>query len=143
MHYSPTYLNQKGLLSKCADKNISDELRVIEKGFRRFFTYHYDRDDRVNPFTEGHRSVVLDLIKLIVNSYDTEDIYLNEVMVAVLFAFYSLVLLELYGDDVSIEELCTFFRLPWDSANKIKEVYYGIAWSDHPVLANVRKRMLF
>jgi hypothetical protein len=85
---------------------------------------------------------VLDLIKVIVNSYDTEDIYLNEVMVAVLFAFYSLVLLELYGDDVSIEELCKFFRLPWDSTNKIKEIYYGIAWGDNPVLAEVRQRML-
>lgn len=121
---------------------ISDDLKVIEKGFLRFFKFYYDNEEDINPFTEGHRSIVIDLIKTVMEGCSDEDIYLNEVMVAVLFAFYALVLLELYGDSLSIEELCSFFRLKTDSVKKIREIYYGIAWSDHPVLAKVRKRML-
>jgi hypothetical protein len=124
-------------------KKISEGLRAIEKEFLRYFTFYFDKNEDINPFTEGHRTIVIDLVKLVMEGYADEDTYLIEVIIAVLFAFYTLVLLELYGDNLSIEEICNFFRLQKGSIEKIQEIFYGIAWSDHPTLINVRRRMIF
>ena len=69
---------------------------------------------------------------------------LNHVVIAILFAFYSLVLLEVYGDNVSIEEMCLVMnmRSDSDSVRIIKEIFYEIAWGDDPLFAEVRGRML-
>jgi hypothetical protein len=76
-------------------------------------------------------------------SSEPYDVYYSDVYTAVLFAFYALVLLELHGDGLSLEEICRFMRLQSSALHKIQEIYYGIAWGDDPILAEVRGRMLF
>jgi len=71
------------------------------------------------------------------------QVYIKEIAVAVVYVFYSLVLLEVLGDNVCIEEICRYCRLVREETEKVREMYYGIAWGDDPVLARIRRKMLF
>jgi hypothetical protein len=141
--------------------------RSIENKFISFFYCNFHNDKDINHCTEEDKVLVITLGKKIMEkyngcssrngaresgvsgTYDAErssepyDVYYSDVYTAVLFAFYALVLLELHGDGLSLEEICRFMRLQSSALHKIQEIYYGIAWGDDPILAEVRGRMLF
>jgi hypothetical protein len=108
--------------------------------FQKNFTIH------INHCTKENKLFLMNLIEGIMTIETAVDggLQLNQVVIAILFAFYALVLLEVHGDNVSIEEMCRMMnmRSDTDSVRKIKEIYYEIAWGDDPLFAEVRGRML-
>ena len=125
----------------------SDEIvvfRSVEKKIQLFFDCHFEDDADINHSSEADRVFILGIIRNLTERLDMTTVYYNEVCIAVFFAFYSLVLLEIYGDyKTSLERFCSFIRLQQDSIRKIQELYYGIAWGDDPELREVRRLMLF
>ena len=121
------------------------ELKIfksIENKFVYYFHCNFGKNDDINHCTEEDKLFLLNIIFNIEKYYNMIGFYICDVIVAVLFAFYSLVLLELHGDCICLEEVCRFLRLKEDGIKKVQEIYYGIIWGDDPVLEEVRGRML-
>jgi len=148
------------MITKCkiiGDFRLDETIifRSIENKFISFFYCNFHNDKDINHCTEEDKNLVITLGKKIMEKYNgrssrngaresgVSDVYYSDVYTAVLFAFYALVLLELHGDGLSLEEICRFMRLQSSALHKIQEIYYGIAWGDDPILAEVRGRMLF
>ena len=77
---------------------------------------------------------------------DNINISIEQACIAIIFSFYALVLLDSYGDSPTLEDLCTIiFRLEKNSESyvKIQSIFYGIAFSDHPLFIEIRGRMLY
>ena len=138
---------------------------------KHFFYSNFHNNENINHCTEEHKVFIIYLTNIIMDKYDTNDLienrtspsetvyfprfpgdfavqniremYFCDVCTAVLFAFYMLILLELSGDVLSIEEICYFMRIQNSAIPKIQEIYYGIIWGDNPVLAEIRGRILF
>ena len=115
---------------------------ITERKFVYYFKCNFDEGDNINHCTEEDKLLLINIIFNVEKYYNMTDVYINDVVVAVLFAFYSLVLLELHGDCICLEEVCRFLRLREDAIKKIGEIFYGIIWGDDPVLAEVRGRVL-
>lgn len=130
------------VLSKEEDEKTKTLFESVERKILLFFHCNFTRvdDDNINHCTEANKILLLEFITCIANNYDT---CVHDIIVAVLFAFYSLVLLELHGDRISLEEVSRFISCSDDTIEKIKVIYYGIIWGDEPILAEVRRRMLF
>jgi len=117
-------------------------LQTIESGFIRFFQFSFNDIANINTCTEEHKILILNLVRNVMEKYDTTDMYMCDICVAILFAFYALVLLEIMGDHLTLEEICHFMRYQEDAIEKIQQVFYGIVLGDDPILSEVRGRML-
>lgn len=114
----------------------------VEASIMRFFRSNFTSKSTINHCTDENRLFILDCMDDIAQNY-VGQVYIKEIAVAVVYVFYSLVLLEVLGDNVCIEEICRYCRLTWEETEKVREMYYGIAWGDDPVLARIRRNMLF
>jgi hypothetical protein len=125
----------------CIDEVVI--FRSVEKRIYWFFHSNFLNNENINHCTEENKVFVINLVKIIMENYRETDTYFYDVCTAVLFAFYMLILLELSGDVLSIEEICHYMRIQNAAIPKIQEIYYGIIWGDNPVLAEIRGRILF
>ena len=132
----------------CIDEVVI--FRSVENRIYWFFHSNFIDNENVNHCTEENKVFVINLVKIIMENYKgfssiekPADLYFCDVCTAVLFAFYVLVLLELSGDTFSIEEICHYMRIQNAAIPKIQEIYYGIIWGNHPVLSEIRGRILF
>jgi len=125
----------------CIDEVVI--FRSVENRIYWFFHSNFLDNENVNHCTEENKVFVINLVKIIMENYRETDTYFCDVCTAVLFAFYVLVLLELSGDTFSIEEICHYMRIQNAAIPKIQEIYYGIIWGNHPVLSEIRRRILF
>ena len=114
----------------------------VEASIMRLFRSNFTSRSVINHCTDENRLFILDCIEDIAQNY-VGQVYIKEIAVAVVYVFYSLVLLEVLGDNVCIEEICRYYRLVREETEKVREMYYGIAWGDDPVLARIRRKMLF
>lgn len=116
----------------------------VDASVTRFFKYNFNSESVINHCTKENQLFLLDCIEYIVKNYNGKgQVYMKEVVIAVVYVFYSLVLLEVLGDNVCIEEICRYCRLTREEIEKVRELYYGIAWGDDPVLSHIRRKMLF
>lgn len=114
----------------------------IEGAFIKFFQRNFNKDIVINHCTDENKIFLLNLVRNVMAKYDTKGIYMSDICTAILFAFYSLVLLEIMGDHLTLEEICRFMRYQQDAIVKIQEIFYGIVLGENPVLTEVRGRML-
>ena len=134
-------INCKSIADCCIDDIVI--FRTVEKKILHFFSFNFCINENINHCTEENKAFIINLSKNIMEKYEITDLYFCDTCTAVLFAFYALVLLELSGDVLSIDEICHYMRLQNSAIPKIQEIYYGIIWGDNPVLAEVRGRILF
>jgi hypothetical protein len=114
----------------------------VDASIMRFFRSNFTSRSVINHCTDENRLFILDCIEDIAQNY-VGQVYIKEIAVAVVYVFYSLVLLEVLGDNVCIEEICRYCLLVREETEKVLEMYYGIAWGDDPVLARIRRKTLF
>ena len=129
----------------CYYNNIEEEHKLfllnIIKGFKKNYSYYHISNENL----QHHTSFNI-LFKMIYSGKWSSGLTLDEIYVAFIFAFYSLILLESYGDSPSIEDLCiVVFKLKKNSESfiKIQSVFYGITLSNHPLFVEIRGRILF
>jgi hypothetical protein len=116
--------------------------QTIECGFVRFFQRNFNNNTNINHCREEDKILILNLVRNVMGKYDTTDMYMCDICAAILFAFYALVLLEIMGDQLSLEEVCRCMKYQKDAIEKIQQIYYGIVLGDDPVLSEVRGRIL-
>ena len=119
-----------------------DVFDIIEKEFLIFFKHNFSAKMKINHCTEENKILLMNFVKGIVQNNQDTDLKIHQVIIAVLFAFYALVLLELMGDNVCLEEMCRYMRVRSDRIKKIQDIYYAIIWGDEPLYAEIRGRML-
>ena len=115
---------------------------AVEKEFVYFFKKNFSAKMKINHCTEENKILLMNFVNCIVQNNQDTDLKIHQVIIAVLFAFYALVLLELMGDNVCLEEICRIMKVRLDRIKKIQDIYYAIIWGDEPLFAEIRGRML-
>jgi hypothetical protein len=126
-----------------SDLEYFQMFQEIECSFLRYFHFYFAINENINHCTLENKIYLLNIIKKVVKKYNNSKIFLREIIIAVLLSFYALILLELSGDNICLEEICQFINLQPNKIDKTKEIYYGIIWGDDPILSEVRVMLLF
>jgi len=121
------------------------EDKIIIMNMVRGIIINYKLPDETSPATIDHKSTYIYYVMRYFDLWD-DDFLLNELYIAVIFIYYSLILLEFFHDPLSIEEICTkCFLIEKNSESyvKIMIIFYEIVYGNHPVLSIIRRLLLF
>jgi hypothetical protein len=131
------------------DENIIFD--ILELIFTIFFKRAYSDDENqdiliedVNEFSIEDKIIVMNLSRaLYLNYKDTVNQGLENVYITIMFVYYSLVLLEIYGDAPTIVEICKFMKINEESIEWIHKMVNEISFGDDKQLSEIRRFILF
>jgi len=124
---------------------------ILELIFTIFFKRAYSDDknqdiliDDVNEFSIEDKIIVMNISRaLYLNYKDTVNQGLENVYITIMFVYYSLVLLEIYGDAPTIVEICKFMKMNKESIEWIHKMVNEISFGDDKQLSEIRRFILF
>ena len=131
------------------DENVVFD--ILELIFTIFFKRAYSDDENqhiliedVNEFSIEDKIIVMNLSRaLYLNYKDTMNQGLENVYITIMFVYYSLVLLEIYGDAPTIVEICKFMKMDKESIEWIHKMVNEISFGDDKQLSEIRRFILF